>query len=474
MTAFAAWFGLLAVLEHRAFETGRFDLGNMVQAVWSTAHGRPLDVTELDGDQLNRLGAHVDPLLAALAPLWWLWPSPAMLLVVQAIAIALGALPVFWLARKHLRFERHAALFALAYLLYAPTQWLALDEFHAVALACPLLLYALWYLDEERLAAALPFLALAALTKEEVPLVVAGLGVWYALGRGHRVAGAGLVAGGTALAAVYLTAVLPHYRGDEPAFYDRYDAVGGSPGGIVQTAFTDPTVLLHAVTEGRDLTYLLQLALPLGGLFLAAPLLLVAALPELAANLLSETATQTSIEFHYTAPVIPFLVAGAVFGAARLARLTLLVPGAALVGAVVLGPLWSGELFPERRSAHDEVAAGAVELVPEGVPVSATNGVGAHLSDRRRIFSFPVVREAQWIVVDLRRASYLDRRSAPSTAAIPLARLLVSGDWLTVLDEDGVFVLRRSATASTANSATSSTSLATTSHTTPSTANTSR
>ena len=168
----------------RRVRTGRFDLGNMVQAVWSTAHGRPLDVTELDGDQINRLGAHVDPLLAALAPLWWIWPSPKLLLVVQAVVIALGALPVFWLARKHLASGRNGALFALVYLLYAPVQWLALDEFHPVALACPLLLFAIWYLDERRLYAALPFLALAALSKEEVALVVAGLGVWYALARG--------------------------------------------------------------------------------------------------------------------------------------------------------------------------------------------------------------------------------------------------------------------------------------------------
>ena len=32
----------LAVLQHRAFWTGRFDVGNLVQAVWSTAHGDPL------------------------------------------------------------------------------------------------------------------------------------------------------------------------------------------------------------------------------------------------------------------------------------------------------------------------------------------------------------------------------------------------------------------------------------------------
>jgi uncharacterized membrane protein len=450
MAAYAGGFGLLAALEHRVFETGRFDLGNMVQAVWSTAHGRPLDVTELDGDQTNRLGAHVDPLLAAFAPLWWLWPSPTMLLVVQAIVIALGALPVFWLARKHLHSQWMPALFALAYLLYAPVQWLALDEFHAVELACPFLLYAIWYLDEERLLAALPFLGLAALTKEELPLVVAGLGVWYALARGHRLAGAGIAVVGTALTAFYLSVVMPHYRGgDAPAFYDRYDAVGGSPGGIVKTLFTDPVVLVQAVTEGRDLTYLLQLALPLAGLFLAAPLLLIPALPELAANLLSETATQTSIEFHYTAPIIPFLVAGTVLGAARVPRLATVALATSLAGAVVLGPLWVGELVPDRMSAHDRVAARAVGLVPPSAPVSSTNGLGAHLSERRRVFSFPVIRDSEWVAVDLRRASYLDRRSAASTAAIPLARLLASGDWETVLDEDGILVLRRTAASST-------------------------
>jgi uncharacterized membrane protein len=416
----------------------------MVQAVWSTAHGRPLDVTELGGDQINRLGAHVDPLLAAFAPLWWVWPSPTMLLTVQAIGLALGALPVFWLARKHLGSERLAALFGLVYLVYAPVEWLALDEFHPVSLACPLLLYALWYLDEERLFAALPFLGLAALTKEEVPLVVAGLGLWYALARGHRLVGAGIAAVGTALTLFFLTVVMPHYRGgDSPAFYDRYDAVGGSLGGIAETALTDPLVLVRAVTEGRDLVYLLQLALPLVGLFLAAPLLLIPALPELAANLLSETSTQTSIEFHYTAPIAPFLVAGAVFGAARFRRLAPLVLAASLAGAVALGPLWAGELVPDRMSAHDRVAARAVDLIPADAPVSSTNGLGAHLSERRRVFSFPVVREAEWVAVDLRRASYLDRRSSPSTTAVPLGRLLVSREWSKVLDEDGIVVLRR-------------------------------
>jgi uncharacterized membrane protein len=444
MTVYAVGFAALAAREHTAFETGRFDLGNMVQAVWSTAEGDLLEVTDLGGEQVSRLGAHVDPVLAAFAPLWWVWPSPTSLLVVQAALIALGALPVFWLARKHLGSPRKAALLAVAYLAYPPVQWLALDEFHAVALACPLLLFAIWYLDEDRLLAALPFLAVAALTKEEVPLAIAGIGAWYAISRGRRVAGAAIAAAGLALGAAYFTVVIPHFRsGESSAFYERYDAVGGSPGGIVRTALTDPLVIAKAVTEGRDLTYLLELGLPLLGLFLAAPVVLLGALPELAANLLSDVSTQTSIEFHYTAPIIPFLVAGTIFAAARFPRLAPLVLVATLVGAVALGPLRHGELRPDRISAHDRVAQRAVELVPDDAAVSSTNGLGAHLSARRRILSFPVVRGADWVAVDLRRASYLDRRSDPSTAAAPLARLLDSGAWEIVLDEDGVFVLRR-------------------------------
>src|SRR5581483_10713459 len=122
----------------------------------------------LAGEQTSRLGSHFDPILAALAPFWLVWASPDMLLAVQAAAVALGALPVFWLARKHLG-SQHAALgFALAYLLYPATQWLTLNEFHPVAFATPLLLYAFWYLDEDRLVPFALFGLAAICCKEEI------------------------------------------------------------------------------------------------------------------------------------------------------------------------------------------------------------------------------------------------------------------------------------------------------------------
>ncbi len=460
VTAFAAGMSALAVLQQEAFETGRFDVGNLVQAVWSSAHGRPLEVTDLQGEQISRLGAHFDPIVVALVPLWWAWPSPDLLLVAQAVSVALGAVPVFLLARKHLGSDRAGLGFALVYLLYPPTQWLVIDDFHPVALATPLLLAAIWFLDEDRL---LPFAlcaGAACLTKEQVGLVVAMLGLWYAISRRRPRAGLAIVLAGVVVAVAATTVVVPHFApGGGSPFEGRYAAVGGSPAEIAKTVVTDPLRVLEQVTQHRDLTYLVHLLVPLGGLPLLSPLLAASALPELGLNLLSGTRTQTSIHFHYTAGAIPGLTAAAVLGAARLRRR---LPGAwpalgralvvlAVLSGVALGPLpvWRhvpyGSKLASRDhvvTAHDRAAARVLQAVPAGVPVSATNTLGAHLSARRRIFSFPVLREARWVAVDLERPSYLDDARGRRFPAA-WARFREDRRWQIVRAEDGVIVLHR-------------------------------
>jgi uncharacterized membrane protein len=455
----AAWiaaFAALSVLRQKAFFTGRFDMGNMVQAVWSTAHGQPLRMTDLHGDQISRLAAHVDPILVVFAPLWWIWPSPHLLLVTQAVALGLGALPAFWLARKHLASARAALGFAGAYLLYPATGWLALNEFHPVALATPLLLFAFWFLDEDRL---LPFAlcAIAAsLCKEEIALVVAGFGIWYAVSHRRRGAGSVIAALGLAWGIVAIAVVIPHFNdGQSSDFYGRYSEVGGSPGGIVKTVFTHPLRIAEAAFSGRDLHYLWQLAMPLAFLFVLAPLVLVAALPELAINLLSATTTQTSIHFHYTAGLIAPLVVAAVLGAARLSRwafpVAAVVVLAALVGNYRLGPIpgWrhvpGGQVFQAtsaRVTDHDRIAERALRLIPDGAVVSATNSLGAHLSARRRFLSFPFLREATWIAADETQPGYADRY-APLPTALQLVWLRRNPEWRLVFEQDGILVFRR-------------------------------
>jgi uncharacterized membrane protein len=460
IVSYAAGFAALSALRHEAFFTGRFDLGNMVQAVWSTAHGDPLRMTDLHGEQISRLAAHVDPILVLFTPLWWIWPSPYMLLTVQAVVVALGAIPVYLLARKHLGTARAGLGFALAYLLYPATGWLTLNEFHPVALATPLLLAAFWFLDENRLIPFALFAIAACACKEEIALVVAGYGIWYALARRHWVAGVAIAAAGGVWAAIAIGVVIPHYNaGAESDFYGRYSEVGGSAGGIVKTAFTHPLRIVDAATSGRDLHYLLQLVAPLAGLCLLSPIVLVAALPELAINLLSSTTTQTSIHFHYTAGLIPTLFIAAVLGAKRLSRWTFavatIVVVAALVGNYRLGPItgWrhvpGGQTFQataQRVTDHDRIAKRALKLIPGDAVVSATNTLGAHLSARRRFLSFPFVEDATWIAADETQPGYADRYAPVPTATL-LAELRRNPDWQLVFEQDGILIFHRTAPA---------------------------
>ncbi len=449
IAAYATGFTALSALRHRAFETGRFDLGNMVQAVWSTAHGRPLRMTDLAGEQVSRLGSHVDPLLAVFAPLWWVWPRPELLLTVQAIAVSLGALPVYWLAEKHLHSRTAALGLGLAYLLYPPIEWATLSEFHPVVLSCPLLLFAIWFIDEERMWLFVAFTVLAALGKEEIGLVVAGIGVWYGVSHRRLGAGAAIALAGVAATFVAVDVIVPHFHEGASPFLGRYRAVGGSPGGIAKNLVTDPGLVLGAAFDERGVRYLLALVLPLAALSLAAPLALVIAAPELALNLLSSVSTQTSVEQHYAAGATPGLVVAAIFGAARLSRgrpdrarlLGAAAVAAALVANVHLGalPLWGGRPAAlVSVSAHDDAARRVLARVPAGAGVSATNTLGAHLSDRRRILSFPRTDGIDWIVVDRKRPTLLDRASPGPAGDRAIRALERDPHWRLVAADDGV------------------------------------
>jgi uncharacterized membrane protein len=221
------------------------------------------------------------------------------------------------------------------------------------------------------------------------------------------------------------------------------------------------------MTDGRDLGYLADLILPLLGLPLLAPLAALTAAPELLLNLLSDTRTQTSIHFHYTAGALPGLFTAAVLGAARLRRRFSwsrrpegrAVVASTLVAGVLLGPLplWRhvplGSDLAAREhvvGSHADVARRALRLVPQGAPVSATNTLGAHLSERTRVFSFPVLREAEWVAVDRTRPSHRDKADAPDDFANALAALRASGSLAVVFDEDGILVARLRAESSAA------------------------
>jgi hypothetical protein len=91
----------------------------------------------------------------------------------------------------------------------------------------------------------------------------------------------------------------------------------------------------------------------------------------------------------------------------------------------------------------------AVALVPAGAPVTASNPVGAHLSDRRYVFTVPLLARAEWVVVDL-DDPWVTSPDSPILTRHPkvvkrfVRRLENDRRWTKVFERDRVVVFRRS------------------------------
>ena len=434
-------------LRYRAFFTAQLDFGDMLQAVWNTAHGRFLESTTLAGENVSRLGIHVDPLLAALAPLWWVWSSPVLLVTVLAIGLASGVVPVFLLARKHVGTERAARDLALVYLLCPMTQWNAVWDFHAVSLAIPLVLWAIWFLDEDRL---LPFAAcglLAAASKEEIPLAVGCRGIWYAFNHGRRAVGATIFVVGAAITLVDFLVIVPHFwaAGASP-FAKTFANIGGAPSGILHTAAADPTRILGALFTMQNLGYVVLLSMLFAGMFFRAPLIALGAVPDLAINMLSTSDNQHSLQFQYAAGLTPFLIAATIFGVARvhtrIPLAPLIVLAFALFASVVFGPLRFSVPVVQAALPHNaerQADSRAIATIPSGEAVSASNRLAGHLAARRWIYVFPYVGKARWVIVDLNDPTY--KPHALLTRGVRRVRRLPG--WHVVFSQHNVLVLHR-------------------------------
>jgi uncharacterized membrane protein len=468
---FAVIYALLSWLKYRAYMDARYDLGNMVQAVYNTAHGHFLEITsgDLEPRQMSRLGSHVDPILALFALPWLVWPSPVMLLVGQAVIVATGAWPAYRLGTRVTRDPSAGAFLAGAYLLYPALGFLVLNEFHPVALATPLLLWAFLYLDEDRWVRAAVFLVLAAACKETVPLVIAFMGAYFAL-RKRSLWPLVVTALGVAWFVAAVWVVIPHYNGDQSTFIARYGDYGSGAGEVAKNALLHPVQTVEDFLSESNLRYMLALLWPLGFTSLLSPLTALIALPEYALNALSATVYQRRIEFHYTALEIPFLFAAAVLGVQRLWRwlgggfrrsekampgervqrstLALVVLLFAVAGNFVQGPLpfslpgaaYDGADYA--RTSHDVALDEAVAMIPDEVKVSANNNAGAQLAARRVAYIFPYFADADWVIVDQRHPFFYDKEDE-QMHSLALGRLVLDPNFRSVFAKDGVLVFKR-------------------------------
>ena len=324
MVVYAVEMSHQVVLRYDTFKATAFDLGNMDQVLWNTIHGRLFQFTNQAIDWYGpptRLAFHFEPIILPLSLLYVFHADPRILLVFQTLALASGALPVFLLTRRYLReWPILAALMAMAYLLSPALLGVNIFDFHPVALATPLLLYAVLALTYKRYVWFLIACVLAAACKEDVPLTIAVFGIlviWkYKLPR----LGITLMIGGVLWSFLAFKVIMPHFYPGVQAnnFWYRYEALGSSPGAAIANILVHPWILFTTFFTLDRLYYMAGLVRSVGFLPLLAPEWLLPILPGLAINLLSTDPLLYSGVYQYNATIIPFIMIAAIHGTRRL------------------------------------------------------------------------------------------------------------------------------------------------------------
>lgn len=226
-------YSTYALIRHAVFRSAGYDLGIFDQAVRNYAHFH-LPYSPLKGVSFNLLGDHFHPLLMVFAPLYWIWDDPRMLLVGQAIVVALS-LPLLTRIAERRMHPIAARIFTVLIAFSWPMQGLIDFNFHEICMAIPLVCLAYDALDRRSFT---PFIVACVLllgVREDLGTIVALLGlVWawevWRTTHDHRQAlrGVYMFLGGIVAFVVITRLVIPSLAPDGTFAYWDYPDFGSS------------------------------------------------------------------------------------------------------------------------------------------------------------------------------------------------------------------------------------------------------
>ena len=459
----AVGYCVFALARFHTFHDGSYDLVIFDQAVRSYAHFQPgisiiKGLHNGFGPHFSVLGDHWSPILAALAPLYWIYSGPQTLLVAQAVLFALAVPPLWLFTRRAFGGGQRAVVAAylvcVAYTLSWPIAAALNFNFHEVAFAPVLTAVALERLQAGRLRTALIALVALLLVKEDMGLLVAGIGLYLLVARPalvprQRLVAAAIIAVGLADTVLATYVLIPAFGGRSD-YYWAYTSLGSNAGQAAWHLVTHPASSLQLLVTPRvKLTTVLWLF----GAFCFLPLLspiTLAVIPLLLERMMGSVFPNWwSTSFQYNAFLVVVLVCAAVDGAARLDRWVTRArqrPAPAIEGAgdragrpagagraggsggivalgcavamcvvaVCLVPVFHfrAALHPSffQRNARMNAAAAAVAHIPSGVTVEAVNYLGPAMSARDTVLlwdgdgSSPL--RPPWVVADTAKRQF--------------------------------------------------------------------
>lgn len=293
-------------VKHALFKSTAFDLGWFDQATYLISQGQP-PIVSFSGFHI--LGDHAAWIFYPLSLLYKIYPDVHWLFAVQAIALSLGILPTWHLARQAGLKESQSIAMAVVYILYPLVFNINLFDFHPEVIALPALLAAILAAKLGKTVWFCLSIILILGCKAVLSLTVAAMGFWLLIFEKKRFCGAIALFAGIAWFIIATKLIIPFFSGHEAAAVGRYAFLGNSVFEIAQNLLLKPGIVLEKIFTLPNLEYICLLLFPvIWGLSPKHLTPLIGAIPALLLNILTDYQPQKDLVHQYSLPILPFLL----------------------------------------------------------------------------------------------------------------------------------------------------------------------
>ena len=447
-----AFVGIITVYRYLTYSNSTFDFGIFTQMYENMKQTGSISTTLERNRVLSHFGVHFSPIFYIALPIYFIFPSPVTVQLIQAFMVALPVIPIVLISRKYKLSNWMTVGAVLLYALYPVTAGGTLYDIHENCFLTFLILMAIWAIEKKKNILTAIMVLLVFFVKEDAPVYIMVLGTFYLFSRKDKKRGLILMVS-SAIYFIIATSVVKSYglgimdNRFSNLFYDQQKGLSQ----LIRTVLVNPGYVISQIVANYDangmekIGYILLMFVPMAAVIFRngkkySRFILIS--PIIVINLLTLYVYQHDITFQYNFGSIALMMYLVIMNMADLKPKKAKV--AISVAVICAGVMFMGSMAPrlnyytskysQDKATYEKINI-ALSAVPENASVCASGFFTPHLKNLEMYDQnhLEETKYTDYLVIDER---YTDEKSKFDT-------VLSSGQYDLIYNESGIISIYR-------------------------------
>lgn len=447
-----AFVGIITVYRYLTYSNSTFDFGIFTQMYENMKQTGSISTTLERNRVLSHFGVHFSPIFYIALPIYFIFPSPVTVQLIQAFMVALPVIPIVLISRKYKLSNWMTVGAVLLYALYPATAGGTLYDIHENCFLTFLILMAIWAIEKKKNILTAIMVLLVFFVKEDAPVYIMVLGTFYLFSRKDKKRGLILMVT-SAIYFIIATSVVKSYglgimdNRFSNLFYDQQKGLSQ----LIRTVLVNPGYVISQIVANYDangmekIGYILLMFVPMAAVIFRngkkySRFILIS--PVIVINLLTLYVYQHDITFQYNFGSIALMMYLVIMNMADLKPKKAKV--AISVAVICAGVMFMGSMAPrlnyytskysQDKATYEKINI-ALSAVPKNASVCASGFFTPHLKNLEMYDQnhLEETKYTDYLVIDER---YTDEKSKFDT-------VLSSGQYDLIYNESGIISIYR-------------------------------